>query len=276
MTSKIKRFRISTIFVYFAIVCILLLFLYPLAFVIATSLKTQTSFLMNSITFVFKPTFDNFINAWSKASLGRYIFNSVFYTAVGTCLSLLLSMLIAFPIARNYVKHANLFYFIMMSAMFLPNGIIPLFQMFLKMGLYNTRTAYIISILNIGGFSTMFLTSYIRGIPKELDEAANIDGSGYFWFFFRVIVPLSKPAIASLGILTAIPIWNEITNSIIFLSDDGLFPISKGLYSFSGLYNINYPELMAALVIVSIPLVIPYMFCQKFIVSGLADGAVKM
>ena len=122
----------------------------------------------------------------------------------------------------------------------------------------------------------MFLTSYLRGIPKELDEAANIDGCGYFWFFFRVIVPLAKPAISSLGILTAIPIWNEITNSIIFLSDDKLFPISKGLYAFSGLYNINYPELMSALVIVSIPLIIVYAFTQKYIVSGLVAGAVKM
>lgn len=276
MTSKIKRFRISTVFAYIAIVIIVLLFVYPLSFVICTSLKTQASFLKNSITFAFTPTFENFINAWSKASLGKYIFNSVYYTVLGTFLSLLFSMLIAFPMARNYIKHVKALYFIMMSAMFLPNGIIPLFQMFLKMGLYNTRAAYVISVLSIGGFSTMFLTSYIKSIPKELDEAANVDGCGYFWFFFRVIVPLSKPAISSLGILTAIPIWNEITNSIIFLSDDGLFPVSKGLYSFSGLYNVNYPELMAALVIVSIPLVITYMFCQKFIVSGLAEGAVKM
>lgn len=276
MTSKIKRFRIGSLFAYVAIALIIILFVYPLSFVISTSLKTQTMFLKNSITFVFSPTLENFGNAWSKASLGKYIFNSIFYTGAGTFLSLLFSLLIAFPMARRYIKHADFLYFVMMSAMFLPNGIIPLFQMFLKMGLYNTRTAYLISVLSIGGFSTMFLTSYIRGIPKELDEAANIDGCGYFWFFFRVIVPLSKPAISSLGILTAIPIWNEITNSIIFLSDDGLFPISKGLYSFSGLYNVNYPELMAALVIVSVPLVIPYMFCQKYIVSGLTEGAVKM
>lgn len=276
MTSKIKRFRIGSLFAYAAIALIIILFVYPLSFVISTSLKTQTMFLQNSITFVFSPTLENFVNAWSKASLGKYIFNSIFYTGAGTFFSLLFSLLIAFPMARRYIKHADFLYFVMMSAMFLPNGIIPLFQMFLRMGLYNTRTAYLISVLSIGGFSTMFLTSYIRGIPKELDEAANIDGCGYFWFFFRVIVPLSKPAISSLGILTAIPIWNEITNSIIFLSDDGLFPISKGLYSFSGLYNVNYPELMAALVIVSIPLVIPYMFCQKYIVSGLTEGAVKM
>ena len=276
MSSKSKKMRMSKIFAYIAIVCSMLLFVYPLVFVIATSLKTQTMFLKDPIALVFGPTFENFLNAWTKASLGKYLFNSVFYTVVATFLSLLFSMMIAFPIARNYVKHANGLYFLMMSAMFLPNGIIPLFQMFLNMGLYNTRTAYVISVLSIGGFSTMFLTSYMRNIPKELDEAANIDGCGYIRFFFTIISPLAKPAIASLGILTAIPIWNEITNSIIFLSDDGLFPISKGLYSFSGMYNVNYPELMAALVIVSIPLVITYMFCQKYIVSGLTEGAVKM
>ncbi len=274
--NKKSKFRISTLLIYLAILLLMLLFLYPLSFVLATSLKPQVSFLKDSITLVFTPSLENYVNAWQKANLGRYIFNSILYTGIGTFLSILLSMLIAYPIARDYVKHANLLYFLMMSAMFLPNGIIPLFQMFLKMGLYNTRLAYIISILSIGGFATMFLTSYIRGIPKDLDEAANIDGCGYFRFFFTVIVPLSKPAISSLSILTAIPIWNEITNSIIFLSDDNKFPISKGLYSFSGLYNVNYPELMAALVIVSIPLVIPYACCQKYIVGGLMAGSVKM
>lgn len=276
MIQKKRKFKPGNILVYFVIVLIMLLFLYPLAFAFATSLKPQTLFLKDSISLIFKPSIENYISAWQKATLGRYIFNSIFYTVIGTFLSILLSLLIAYPIARNYVKHADFLYFLMMSAMFLPNGIIPLFQMFLKMGLYNTRTAYTISILSIGGFATMFLTSYIRSIPKDLDEAANIDGCGYFNFFFRVIVPLSKPAISSLSILTAIPIWNEITNSIIFLSDDNKFPISKGLYSFSGLYNVNYPELMAALVMVSIPLIIPYACCQKYIVGGLMAGSVKM
>lgn len=276
MISSKRKSLISTVLVYIAIAFIVLIFAYPLSFVISTALKTQTAFLKNSITFSFVPTFENFINAWNKASLGKYIFNSIFYTVTGTFLSLLFSMLMAFPMARKYIRHSKELYFLMMSAMFLPNGIIPLFQMFLHMGLYNTRTAYTISILSIGGFSTMFLTSYIKAIPKELDEAGNIDGCGYFWFFFQVIIPLSKPAIASLAILTAIPIWNDITNSIIFLSDDNLYPISKGLYTFSGLYNINYPELMAALVIVSIPLIIPYAFSQKYIVNGLTAGAVKM
>jgi len=274
--TKSKKLRMSTILMYIAIVLMMILFLYPLSFVLATSLKSQVEFLKDSITFIFKPSLENYVNAWGKATLGKYIFNSVFYTVVGTVLSLLLSLLIAYPIARNYIKHADFLYFLMMSAMFLPNGIIPLFQMFLKMGLYDTRTAYTISILNIGGFATMFLTSYLRGIPKDLDEAANIDGCGYFRFFFTVIIPLSKPAISSLAILTAIPIWNEITNSIIFLSDDSKFPISKGLYSFSGQYNINYPELMAALVIVSLPLVVMYACFQKYIVDGLMAGSVKM
>ena len=276
MNSGLKMSKTKLILVYLCIAVVLFIFLYPLSFVLSTSLKTQVDFLKNSITFAFTPTIENYVNAWAKASLGKYILNSVLYTVIGTFLSLLLSMLMAYPIARNYIKHSDFLYFVMMSAMFLPNGIIPLFQMFLKMGLYNTRLAYVISILSIGGFATMFLTSYIRGIPKELDEAANIDGCGYFRFFFTVIVPLAKPAISSLGILTAIPIWNEITNSIIFLSDDYKFPISKGLYSFSGLYNVNYPELMAALVIVSVPLIIPYALCQKHIVGGLVAGSVKM
>lgn len=271
-----KRIRFGKIFFWLVIVLTMLLYLVPLGYALMTSLKTQTEFLKNPVGFNFAPTLQNYFSAWQKASFQDYLINSVIYMVSCTAITLICAMLIAFPLARKYVRFSNGWYLFLMCGMFLPDGTIPLFQMMLKMNLYNTRIGYIISMLSIGGVCMMFFTSYMKGLPKELDEAAIIDGSGYFTYFFRVIVPLSKPAIASMTILTAIGVWNDIVKAVIFISTDKLFPITKGLFVFSGQYSTSWTELMAALIMVALPLVILYIFLQKQVVGGLTAGSVKM
>lgn len=272
MNAK-RGLRILT---FFFIVIALLLYLVPLSYTLITSLKTPQQFLLDPVGIVFKPTLLNFEHAWKDADFSAYIFNSLLYAALSTCASLLFALLIAFPVARKYVRHSNLIYTIMMMGMFLPDGTIPLFQIMLKTHLYNTRAGYIISTLSIGGVAFMFFVSFIQGLPKELDEAASIDGCGYFQYFFQILVPLSSPAIASMAILTVIGVWNDIVKSVVFLSTNSLFPITRGLYVFSGQYSTSWTELTAALIIVSIPLTVLYLFLQKYIISGLTAGSVKM
>lgn len=253
----------------------MIVFLLPLGYAIMTSLKTPSEFLKNPVGFQFTLTLQNFVSAWQKASFQSYILNSLIYVVCCTFITLLCSLFISFPIARKYISWSKGLYLLMICGMFLPDGTIPLFQMLLHMNLYNTRTGYIISMLQIGGVSVMFFTSYLKSIPKELDEAAIIDGSGYFTYFLQIVVPLSKPAIASLAILTAINVWNDIVKAVIFLSDNKLFPITKGLFVFSGQYSTSWTELMAAMVMVSLPLVILYFCMQKQVVGGLTAGSVK-
>jgi len=275
MKQNRTKFRLNHLVTYLIIAAALAVYLVPLGYAVITSLKTPSEFLKNPIGFNFTPTIVNYSNAWKKANFQNYIFNSLIYMFFCTGITLLCSLLISFPIARKYVKHSNWLYLLMMCGMFLPDGTIPLFQMILKMNLYNTRTAYIISMLQIGGVCVMFFTSYLKSIPIELDEASSIDGAGYFTYFFRVIVPLSKPAIASMAILTAINVWNDIVKAIIFISDDKLFPITKGLFVFSGQYSVSWTELMAAMVMVSLPLIILYICLQKQVIGGLTAGSVK-
>lgn len=252
-----------------------MVFIIPLSYAFITSLKEPIDYLKNPVGLVFQPTIQNFINAWQKADFGEYILNSIMYTSVSTFLSLFMALLMAFPIARNYIKFSGALLSFLMVGMFLPDGSIPMFQILLRLGLYDTRVGYIISLIAVGGVPLMFFTSYLKGIPRELDEAAIIDGASYMPFFFRVIVPLAKPAISSMIILTAINSWNDITRSIIYLSDSKLFPITKGLWVFSGQYAAEWTELMAALVIVASPLIILYIFLQKYIIAGMTAGAVK-
>lgn len=271
-----KAFRPQHLLVYGAIAVAMLVWLLPMAYAFITSFKSPDEFLRNPIGFNFMPTLENYISAWAKANFQDYVLNSLLYVVCSTSITLICALLIAFPVARRYVKWSNGLYLFLMIGMFLPDGTIPLFQMLLKMNLYNTRLGYIIATLAIGGVCMMFFTSFIRSIPKELDEAAIIDGSGYFSYFFRVILPLSRPAIASMAILTAISVWNDIVKAVVFLSDEKLFPITKGLFVFSGQYSTSWTELMAALIMVSIPLVVLYLCMQKQVMGGLTAGSVKM
>lgn len=263
-------------FTYGAIMLAMCIYLIPLLYAFMTAFKMPQDFLRDPVSAIFTPTLVNFANAWVKASFQSYVFNSLLYCFFSTSITLLCALLIAFPVARRYIRFSSAMYLLLMVGMFLPDGTIPLFQMMLKFGLYNTRIGYIISTLSIGGVCMMFFTSYLKSLPRELDEAAIIDGIGYFGYFFKIVIPLSKPAISSMLILTAIGVWNEITRAIIFISSPSKFPITKGLFVFSGQYSTNWTELMAALIMVSAPLIVLYVLLQRQIVSGMTAGSVKM
>jgi raffinose/stachyose/melibiose transport system permease protein len=116
---------------------------------------------------------------------------------------------------------------------------------------------------------------YIKGIPRDFDEAASIDGCGYFKYMFRIMIPLMKPAIASMTIITAIGIWNDIIRAIIYLSNKKLYPITRGLYVFRGQYQVDMTQQMAALIMVAAPLIIMYAFLQRYIIDGVVAGGIK-
>jgi raffinose/stachyose/melibiose transport system permease protein len=276
MARRARTIKTGTLAAYGVIFLVLVLFIFPLSYVFITAFKTEIIFLRDPVGIFFTPTFKNFTNAWVKASFGSYSFNSILYTAVTVVFSLVLALLIAFPIARKYIRFHRALFFFLMLGLFLPDGTIPLFQILLKLGLYNTRLGYIISMMGIGGVPLIFFVSYLGGIPVELDEAAIVDGTGYFTYFFRFVIPLAQPAISSMAILMAIGVWNDITRAIVFISNEKLFPITKGLFVFSGLYSVNWTELTAALVIVAAPLILLYLFLQRYIISGLTASAVKM
>lgn len=257
-------------------VATMLMFLVPLSFIVLTALKKYPDFLKNPLSLHFTPTVTNFVQAWQKANIGVSIFNSIFYTGTVVVVSLLIALLLAFPVARNYIPRSSAFLLLFTIGMFLPDGTIPQFQLLLHLGLYDTRLGYILALLVVGGVPFLFLVAYIQGIPRELDEAAVMDGCGYFRYLFTVILPLCRPALVSLGILIAITAWNEVPKSIILLSNKSLYPIQRGLMTFSGQYSTNWTQLMAALIIVALPLIIMYIFLQKHIINGMTAGSVKM
>lgn len=263
------------IILYILIVFLLIVYLAPLFYVLNTSLKTESEFIMNTVALTKTFSFKNYIDAWTKANFQTYVFNSIFYMMICTGSSIILAIFLAFPIARNYFKYSALIYGLFLAGMFLPDGTIPQFKLLSVLGFYNTRTGYMLGFIGGGGVALFMFVTYIKGVPKELDEAASMDGCGYFRFVFTILIPLMKPAIASMGILTSLNVWNDIIRSIIYLSDDKLLPMTRGLYVFTGSFNNTYTLQTAALIIVAAPIIILYIFLQKYIIDGTLAGGVK-
>lgn len=261
--------------IYVIIAFLVVLYLFPLFYVFNTSLKTEPEFIKSTLSVANSFHFKNYVDAWNQANFGGYVLNSLFYMIICTLLSLLLAIFIAFPIARNYLKYGGLIYGAFLIGMFLPDGTIPQFRMLLSLGLYNTRLGYMLGFIGGGGVTLFMFVSYIKGIPKELDEAAAIDGCGYFRYIFTILIPLMKPAISSMAILQALNVWNDIIRAVIYLSDDTILPMTRGLYTFTGSFNNTWTLQMAALIIVAAPIVILYIFLQKYIIDGTLSGGVK-
>ena len=269
--GKIKNvpFRV---FCYVIVFLFLFIYLFPLFFVANTSLKSAQAYLLHPTALTSTWSFGNYITAWNKANFGAYIGNSILYTGVCTICSLLLSLLIAFPISRKYVPGAGFLYLLFLCGLFLPNGMIPTFQMVLNMGLYDTKIGYMLVMTGVNATSVFFFTGYFKSIPRELDEAAAIDGCGYV---IRCIVPLAQPAMVSMGMLSMIGVWNDIVSSTIYLTSESNYNITRGLFVFTGQYSNDWTLTAAGLLVVAAPLILIYIFGQRYIVDGVMAGGLK-
>ena len=159
-------------------------------------------------------------------------------------------------------------------ALFLPPALIPQFQLILRLGLYNNPVGYILFFL-INPIGIIILVGYIRTLPRELDESAAMDGCGYFRFVWQIVIPLARPAIATVVVLHAIGIWNELILPTIYLTSKEYYPVTRGLIVFEGVYGSNWPALAAAVLILTLPMLILFLLLQRYIISGLTAGAVK-
>jgi raffinose/stachyose/melibiose transport system permease protein len=159
-------------------------------------------------------------------------------------------------------------------ALFLPPALIPQFQLMLNLGLYNNPIGYIMLFI-VNPIGIVILVNYIKTIPKDLDEAAALDGCGYFRFIWSIVIPLIQPAIATVVVMHSIGIWNEIIAPTIYLTNKDYYPITRGLIVFQGVYGSNWPTLAAAVLLLTLPMLVLFLFLQRYIISGLTAGSVK-
>jgi raffinose/stachyose/melibiose transport system permease protein len=159
--------------------------------------------------------------------------------------------------------------------LFLPNTLITVFQLALRLNLYDTRLGYILIMASGVGVGPLLVTGYLKSVPREIDEAAALDGVGYVRYVFGFLPTLIKPVLATVFILQAIGVWNDIILATILLPDASKSPVTLGLFAFKGTYVSQWSLLSAATMIVAAPLVAAYLFLQRYLVASVVGGAVK-
>lgn len=272
LTSKIGVFLVFALFIILAIIA-----LYPMIWVVTNSLKTDIDLFESTWQFPTDPQWQNYVRAWDFG-IAKYIVNSVIVTVVSVVITVSISTMAAYALARfRFPGRTILFYFILAGLMLAPQvTLIPLFRILVDMGIYNTYWALILPNAAFGiPFATFLLRAYIMGLPKELEEAAYIDGASTFGVFIRIIVPLSRPMIASAMVLDAMRVWNEFMFALTFIESDDLKTLPIGILSFTSALRTEYTVVMAGLVIAALPMILVFLVAQRQFVRGLTRGGLK-
>jgi len=256
--------------------------IYPILWTLSGALKDNPQFLLK------KPwalpesplLWSNFTYVWNKYGFGSYFLNSTIVTVVSIALSVFLAATTAYVLARFTTKLSKLLYYLYISAMMIPMilGLIPLFFLLDDMQLINTHfgliVVYTASALPFGIF---VLASFFKVLPKELEEAAFIDGAGYARTFFSVMLPLAKSGLISVGIMNGLNIWNEYIMGTVFINNPSLYtlPVGIGVMQTEMQYRTEWGPLFAALLLSIAPVIAAYVVFQKRIVDGVTAGAIK-
>jgi raffinose/stachyose/melibiose transport system permease protein len=254
---------------------VVILFLLPVLYAVMIAFETQQHFLVSPMT-PGSPVTGNFGAAWNLADLGPELLNTILYSVSAALLSTVLGLLIAFPIARRLVRGASALYTSLMVGLFLPFSVIPLFAEARSLGLFNSRIGYIILHVEPGlPLAVLLLTAFIAAIPAELDEAAWMEGAGYLSYLVRVVLPLTRPALLIAFLYGMLGVWNDIIGPVVLLADSSLYPVTRGIYIFYGSNQSAWPHLAAAIVIVSLPVVVLFAASQRQLIRARFMGSVK-
>ncbi len=262
-------------------VLILMGLLFPLFWIIVTSLKTEQEI------FQIPPTlFPKIINLKSYAAqLGtgdfnmfRSFANSMIIALGSMVLAVVLAVPASYGIAKYNFKGRKVMLLGFMVTQMLPVSVLltPMFIMFRNMHTYNTPIAAILADTTIGiPFSVLILKNYFASIPKELEEAAYIDGCNRFTAFVRVLIPIAKPGVIVCAIFSFLYAWGDLAYGMTFIIDQQKRPITAGIFNFMGQYGTKWSYLTAFAVVTIIPVALIFIFMQKYIISGMTSGAVK-
>ncbi|WP_170269257.1 carbohydrate ABC transporter permease [Rhizobium laguerreae] len=276
--SSMKRDPIL-IGLWITLVIVALVWVAPFVFIVFTSLKTPAA-VTGTGAFV-PPTelaFENYSAAWSRGNFANSFFNSVIITVIKVPLGLFLSAMAAYALAKIKLKITKALLLLVVFGTMIPFQVMlaPLFTLVNSFGLIDTYPGVILPYIAFGvPYQVFILHGFFKSIPKELSEAALIDGASHFIIFRRIFLPVCLPVLAALLILDFVSTWNEFAMALVLLQDQHMWTLPLGLMSFQGQFSSNYGQLNAAIVMTVLPATIVYLIFQRYFVSGLTSGAVK-
>ncbi len=273
---KIKKVTINTL-IHLFLITVSVSCVFPLLWMVSSSLKTQQTIFSDTALIPKTFHFANYYQAWMQGGFGRYFLNSIFYTVSVVIGIIIISSMAAYAFSRFRFPGRNILFILFMAAMMIPipGSFVALYILLNKLHLRNTPIGYILCMINVGLSTSIFLLkTFFDKMPKELEDAARIDGCSKLGMWYHVALPLAKPVLAVVVVFNALNVWNEYILALIIFYSKRFMPLQVALQTFQGEFVTNYPLLMAGLTITALPIIIVYLLMQKYIVKGVTQGAV--
>jgi len=268
--------RLRRILVYLLLFGVAFLFFIPFFWSVSTSLKTLTESVQGFDLLPDNPSLKAYREALTSFNFARYTANSAFLAVTITFANLVLASLGGYAFARLRFPGREALFMLVLATLMIPDQLrlVPVFQMLTNWGLVATYQGYILIKLILAE-NLFLMRQYFLTIPKDFEEAAKLDGAGYFKTYRKVMLPLAGPALAAVTILTFQGIWNEFFWPLIILQDESKYTLPVGISNFVGIYNTQWPELMAASVIAIVPVALIFLVFQRYFIAGIAAAGVK-
>lgn len=277
--ARSKSNRLNRLLLYTFLIVFTLTYMMPFFSALITSVRTQDDLSMNGVfSLPQELTLSNFPTAWSQGRVSRYILNSFIITIPALAGTIFLSSLSAFALARYRFPGNRLIYFMYVAGTMLPFQILllPVFLLTNRLGLYNTYWGVIlIHVAFQLGFCTFVLRNFMRTLPGEIMAAARIDGASEWGIYWRIVMPLTVPAIAAVATLEFTWIFNDYLWAIILIQNDALKPVTAGLSTLQGQFVTNWPLIVAGALIATLPTLIMFLALQRYFIGGLTLGSSK-
>lgn len=250
--------------------------LYPVWFTVNAALKDRKGYILDRFGLVKAPTLQNFADAWGRAHLSDYLLNSVTVTLGAVALLLLTASLAGFALAMLRFPYRRVLFIVILAALMIPVQVVlvPFYRTMIGLGLINTRIGLILAYTAFFlPFCVYLMTAFYARLPRELVEAARMDGASLRQIWWNIMVPMGRPALLTLGILNTLYCWNDVLISLLVLQKDRT--VMVGIAALRGEYTTNVPLLAAGIALAALPIVVIYVVFQRQIVNGIAVGAVK-
>lgn len=251
--------------------------IYPLVWLVLNSLKSMDELFDRSWALPTTWRWGNYLQAWD-VGLGHYILNSLFVTSVSVASIVFIGALAAYALTVFNFRGKKLVFAFLIGGIIVPPEVtlFPLFRILFVLRLYDTYLAMILPYIAFGlSFSTFLIRAHMVLIPSELHEAAVVDGAGFWRIFWKIYLPISRPALAAVAMIMVMRVWNEFTFALTFIESDSLRTLTIGISTFGDALRVDWAVLMAGLVISIAPVMLTFLLVQRQFIAGLTQGAIK-
>lgn len=273
-----RKLDFWAIFRYLILIGLTLVTVIPFAVLPLVSLKTKSEFLKYPLALPQSIQFDNYIKVFERSKILQSFFNSFTITAGTLVIEIFVGALAAYAITKMYFKHSAKFSIGFLIPMVFPiqTITIPIYIIYKNLGLLNTRIGLILIYVATGLPLVIFmLTSFMKTIPIQISESALVDGAGHMTIFCRLILPLLKPVISTIIVISGLSVWNDFFLPLIMITDKAKKTMPLRIYDFMGQYSSDWTLICTCIVYVTLPIIILYCILQKNIINGVVAGSVK-